>query len=219
MKSSRRPQMKFADFNERLAFGGELLKRAKNRHARPVSSKNPMHLVLRSSRAKGRFSFGHSANLVQVKQIINRHCAKYGVKLVKYSNNFNHLHMLMKFPSREIYLRCIRSLTAQLAMAVTGAKKLTSLKSIFGVKGFWDHRPFTRVVRGMKAYKIVCDYIRLNELEAGGALPKRSGRLRDVTPEERSYFRRGNKSDDVSVGDNFNGNLDGNLSFNISEVL
>jgi putative transposase len=202
VKSKRQTQFKFEIIEEKLAFGGELLKSAKNRHARPVSCKNPMHLVLRSSKAKGRFSFAHHSNLVRVKQVIDRHCLKFGLKLVRFSNNFNHLHLLLKFPSREIYLRFIRSLTAQLAMAVTGAKKLSSMKSILGARRFWDHRPFTRVVRGIKAYRIVFDYIRLNELEACGSLPKRAGRLRDVTREERWYFSSEKESSEATSNAN-----------------
>ena len=38
-------------------FGGSLLGKANARERRPISTKRPMHLVLRSSLAKGRYSF------------------------------------------------------------------------------------------------------------------------------------------------------------------
>lgn len=189
--AKRSSQMKFqsAQIRSELRFGGSLMKTAKGRGARPVSSKDPMHLVLRSTKAKGRFGFAYKTNLKRVNDVVRRHCLKYGVKLIEYSNKFNHLHLLVKFPSRAIYLRFIRSLTGALALAVTGASKLKSIKSLFGRRGFWDSRPFTRVVRSYGGYKVAKDYVVLNQLEAEGILPKPEGRLREASPSERHHFR------------------------------
>lgn len=111
------------------------------------------------------------------------------MKLIEYSNNFNHLHLLVKFPSRAIYLRFIRSLTGSIAMAATGAKKLKALALLVGKKGSWDYRPFSRVVKSYRGYKIAKDYVVLNQLEAAGVLPKREGRLKDVDESERHHVR------------------------------
>jgi putative transposase len=173
------------EFKEKLCFGGRLLTKSANRHARPVSTKETMHLVLKSSKAKGRYSFRSGQNAARVKSIIESQCAKFGVKLIRFSNNFNHLHLHTKFPSRVIYVMFIKSLTAKLTLAVTGASKARPIKSIFGAKGFWDHRPFSRVVKGFRAFNILNDYIRLNQLEAEGAIPHRDGRLRDLELFER----------------------------------
>lgn len=188
---SRTTQTRFHDprVKKEQSFGGTLLRKAKNRHDRPVSAKLPMHIVLKSSKAKGRFSFGTAKNSRAIKQIIDNHCAKFGVKRIQYANNFNHLHLLLKFPSRRIYLRFIRSLTGAIALAVSGANKMKNLKSVFGAKKFWDFRPFTRVVYGFRGYKIAKDYVMLNRLEALGVLPKRAGRLREVDAGERYYFK------------------------------
>ena len=142
-----------------------------------------MHFILKSKRAVGRNSFGHSRNLRAVNTLVEDRCKKYGVKLISYSNNFNHLHMLIKFPSRPIYLRFVRAITAALAMLITRTKK--NARSL--VK-FFDERPFTRIVRGLKAYKIAWDYIRLNQLEAAGVIPYQKARLKDLGELERSLF-------------------------------
>ena len=183
---SRTPQLKFKtpSFKNELAFGGTLLRKRKNRKQRPVSSKDPMHLVLRSSMAKGVMGFGPSKNVVRVREIVDQHCSRYGVKLIQFSNNFNHLHLMVKFPSRAVYLRFIRSITGALALAVTGASKLKAL----GAK-FWDFRPFTRVIRSLRGYQVARDYVTLNQLEALEILPKRSGRLREVGAGERHHFK------------------------------
>ena len=165
------------------------MKKAKNRTARPVSSRDPMHVVLRSSKARGIFSFGHHLNVKRVNEVVRKQCEKYGVKLIEYSNNFNHLHLLVKFPSRAVYLRFIRAITGHLVLAVTGTNRLRGLKAFFGAKGFWDYRPFTRVVRSWRGYQFARDYVVLNQLEAEGILPKRDRRLRDIADSERHHFR------------------------------
>jgi len=163
------------------------MKKAKNRHDRPVTSKYPMHLVLKSSKAKGEFSFRSAKNLKRVRHIVDQHCRRYGVKLHEFSNNFNHLHILAKFPSRPIYVRFIRSLSGALALAVTGASKSKNLKQILGGK-FWDFRPFTRIVIGNRAYRIARDYVILNQLEQLGMIPHRTSRLKGVQPREAVFF-------------------------------
>ncbi len=46
-------------------------------------------------------------------------------------------------------------------------------------------RPFTRVVKGYRAYRTVQDYVQLNELEALGKIPYRKARLSGLRKEER----------------------------------
>jgi hypothetical protein len=58
-----------------------------------------------------------------------------------------------------------------------------NIGQIKGTK-LWKYRPFTRVIRGFKAYRIVRDYIQLNELEARGKIPYRKARLRGLSAGE-----------------------------------
>ena len=51
-------------------------------------------------------------------------------------------------------------------MAVSGASRWN--KKALKDKKFWDYRPFTRVVRGLKAILTLKDYIHVNELEGYG---------------------------------------------------
>jgi hypothetical protein len=50
----------------------------------------------------------------------------------------------------------------------------------------WKYRPFTRVVRGFRAYKIVRDYIQLNEKEATGEICYSKQRLHGLLADELS---------------------------------
>jgi hypothetical protein len=50
--------------------------------------------------------------------------------------------------------------------------------------GLWKYRPFSRVVRGYKAYRIVRDYVQLNEKEITGQIPYRKQRLKGLSSSE-----------------------------------
>jgi REP element-mobilizing transposase RayT len=64
-----------------------------------------------------------------------------------------------------------------------GHSKSADLRKSRQPKGtaLWKYRPFSRVVRGWRPYKIVRDYIRLNELEAQGRIPYRAHRLKGMS--------------------------------------
>ena len=69
---------------------------------------------------------------------------------------------------------------------VTGTCKAAGKNGVTGTspKGLWRHRPFSRVVRGWRAYKIVRNYIQLNEKEALGHIPYRKERLKGLSTSE-----------------------------------
>jgi hypothetical protein len=59
----------------------------------------------------------------------------------------------------------------------------------YGGPRIWKHRPFTRVVKGRRAERILRDYIKLNELEARGEIPYQKHRLRGLDPEQIQKLR------------------------------
>jgi hypothetical protein len=163
---------------ESKAYGGELLKTRKGRASpRPLDTRNTMHLVLRSAKARGEWSFKKPKNEAMIRQITNRFSQKFGVKILSLANVGNHLHFQIKLSNRFTYRPFIRALTASIAMAVTGASRWSPLKEKFIENGevpsdkklsFWDYRPFTRVVQGFKAFLNLRDYIEVNQLEGLG---------------------------------------------------
>lgn len=111
--------------------------------------------------ARGPFSlmkFGE-----RIERTIYRQAKKFGVRIYKYANGGNHLHLLIMPRSREAlhsFLRAIAGLIARIVMGVErGCPR--SLK-------FWDARPWTRIVDWGRDYRRVCDYLVQNTLEALG---------------------------------------------------
>jgi len=150
---------------EKKSYGGVLLSTRKGRSGpRPLSIRETMHLVLRSSKAHGEWSFRHPRNERKIKEIIEKFALKYGVKILSLANVGNHLHFHIKLSNRHAYKPFIRAITSAIAMAVTGVsrwRKMTKEK-------FWDYRPFTRIVQGFRAFLNLKDYIRINEFEGLG---------------------------------------------------
>ena len=156
-------------------YGGALRnKRSGRAGPRPISTQHSMHLVLRSSKATGEWSLLREKNKIKVKEIIDRFSRKWGVVVKRMENVGNHLHLHIQITSRHTYRKFIRAITGAIAMAVTGASRRNSLKAISRqnrpnkLDRFWDLRPFTRFVTGLKAITILREYFDLNALERNG---------------------------------------------------
>lgn len=138
-------------------------KREGRQGPRPLDTKNTMHLVLRSSKAKGAWSFRrHKA---KINKIIDKFSHKYGVRIIMGANVGNHIHLQIKLANRFTYKPFIRALTASIMMAVTGASRW---KPNACEGKFWDYRPFTRVVTGLRAFLALRDYVEINQMEGAG---------------------------------------------------
>lgn len=145
------------------ACGGELRKKAKKRGARAISVRHSMHMVLRSTLARGAWSFRKHDR--KIKDIVRKFSLKYGVRVISMANAGNHLHLQIQLSNRHTYRPFVRALTGALAMAITGASRwVNSLKG----KKFWDYRPFTRIVHGFRAFLTLRDYLHINRLEGWG---------------------------------------------------
>jgi hypothetical protein len=163
----RNPQYKLLK-DEPKAYGGDLLKTRKGRaRGRPLDTKNTMHLVLRSTKATGDWSFWKPENKNKIRRVISKFSQKNGIKVLSLANVGNHLHFQIKLNNRFTFKPFIRATTSAIAMAITGASRLKPLKKVAGDR-FWDRRPFTRVVQGFRAFLSLQDYIKINQLEGFG---------------------------------------------------
>jgi REP element-mobilizing transposase RayT len=165
MRSSK--QFTFTGF-EKLKikdFGGMLIK-GNARETRPISTKRPMHLVMRSTLAKGERSFLRPARARQLRSLVERASQKHGVKVYRFANSGNHLHMIVLPRSRDGFNAFIRSISGLIARLTLGVERGRAL----GLK-FWDARPFTRILEWGKDYTNACQYLLQNTLEALGFVP------------------------------------------------
>lgn len=143
-----------------LKFGGDLLV-GKRKTARPLSTKKPLHLVLKSTGS----SFFNPGNR-QLERIFREHAKKYCIQLYEISFNWSHVHLILKLPTKGSYKAFIRTVTAAL---VAYLSKLSGKN----LKGIFDLRPFTRILNWGRDLRNTIDYCELNELEGWGLISRK----------------------------------------------
>ena len=175
-------QFSFFKANERF-FGGRLL-HGRRRRQRPLSTKEPIHIVLRSSWAQGPFSFLLIKNKKVIERLIESYAKEYAIKVYGKALVGNHFHLIIQIPSRKSYNRFIRVLSSRIASHVMRQQSFKNFqKLIFNqnagdppgaqeIQGkgqaFWQFRPWTRVMHWGRDFQICRKYLLQNTLEALG---------------------------------------------------
>ena len=145
-------------------------------------------------------SFLVKRNHRHIELIITRFAKKFGVRIYRVAINSNHLHLLLRITNRRLYRAFIKAISGQIASQVMGQQSFLNFartrkkppagdgsKSAIGgdglrskieggkderkKAGFWEFRPFSRIVNWGKDFKNCVKYLKLNVLEAFGFIP------------------------------------------------
>lgn len=143
----------------RISHGGGIVGR-KRKLSRPLDSRKPVHLVLKSTTATGARSFLFPANDLFIERTLAKYARAFRVSIQRFENMGNHLHLIAKFRRREDFQNFLRTVTALIARFITKARR----GHPFG-KRFWDALAFTRVITGRRDYFGVVDYLDKNHCE------------------------------------------------------
>ncbi len=171
-------------------FGGSFLKNSHAKSARPISSKLPMHIVLKSSIAKGSLSFLFPKNQNTVKSILKKSAQIFHIQILEFSNNGNHLHLLIRGRNRNDIKNFIRTLSALLPRYIQNKHKghkdikhssMNPPNESKKTTSFWDQRAFSRIVESYKGYFVARDYVLMNHLESLGIIPYQIRKVRYST--------------------------------------
>lgn len=150
--------------------GGSLnLKKRKN--IRPLDTKMPLHIILKSDKAKGIYTLIKFNN--QISEIIYKLAGKFDVTVYEKNINFNHIHLLVRGKTRKGLQNFFRSLAGIIARLVTGAQK----GKAFGK--FWSYLLYSRVLNSWKRdFTNVRNYIIQNAKEVLGLIPHKKRKTR-----------------------------------------
>ena len=162
-------------FNPRradIAHGGDHTK-GKRKERRPFDPKQALHVVLRSSKARGHWSMLNRRHSQPIHDFTHGLADRFGVRIYCYANVGNHIHLLIRAKSRPVLQRFLRELAGAIAIIVTGAKKGASLVKNNQDRGFWDHLLFTRIVAFGRDFKGMRSYLIKNLFEAAGVPMKK----------------------------------------------
>ena len=179
-----------------LSHGGSLRNQRKGRGQRPLSCKESLHIVFKLDRRRLRSKSLRAHKPFALSQaILKRYAKKFFIKIEQVSIQGDHIHALVRTSQRSFFHHFFRVTSGQIAqqfqkqgllVSATYKKSVTDTpgKSATKRKKLWIYRPFSRVVKGFKAYKIVRNYIQLNEQEARGIIKYSKLRLRGLSNEE-----------------------------------
>jgi REP element-mobilizing transposase RayT len=170
MKQAKQLGFEILEKNNVKYFGGARLT-SHPKVKRPLSLKRSAHLVMRSLIAKGTYSFLKHDQVIQ--NLVNKQAKSFGVKIYRFANGGNHLHMIILPRSRRAFNAFIRSIAGLIARLILGAER-GSAKDL----RFWEKRPFTRIVEWGREFRSVCNYLHQNTLEALGFIEYRPRKTR-----------------------------------------
>ncbi|MBL7671191.1 MAG: transposase [Bdellovibrionaceae bacterium] len=167
-KTSKSKQLSFfGDQPQSRVFGGALLK-GNPKTRRPISTKEPIHLVLKSKFAFGPRSMLQRYNVNKIEEIVRKQAKKCGLRIYHFVNVGNHLHLVIKLHDRKGYAKFIRALSGLIARHVLKKERgptrneLSDENRASRKMSFWVARPFTRLIAWGRDYNHVARYMEKN---------------------------------------------------------
>lgn len=145
-------------------FGGALLK-GNAKVARPLSTKETVHLVLKSAQALGAKSMLHTYNVNKIDEIIRTHARLCRIRIYHLVNVGNHLHLVIKLDDRKEFSKFVRVITGLIARQVLKAQRGPAAESsavAHKKTQFWVARPFTRLIAWGRDYEYITRYMKKN---------------------------------------------------------
>jgi REP element-mobilizing transposase RayT len=146
---------------DRREHGGKLYQGMRKRE-RILDPGKPLHVVLRSKRATGDWSLLDPAHERRIGHLVRQCARRQGVRIFRYANAGNHLHLVIQARRRKNYQDFLRLVGGLVARAVTGARKGRRIGK------FWDALAYSRVVTWGRELRNVSFYVLMNELEGLG---------------------------------------------------
>ena len=143
----------------KLSHGGKE-SRGRRKTRRPFISGHPLHIVFKSSHARGTLSFKGVKNHALVERTLKTQAKKHGVRLMSYVIMSNHLHIKIKASVRRGMQNFLRRVGSLIALGVTKARKGRP----FG--RFWESLVFSRVLTSRFEELILSRYFEANRIEA-----------------------------------------------------
>jgi REP element-mobilizing transposase RayT len=174
VRSKKQSYLPGFDKKANISHGGDL-SRGKRKTFRPIDPKQALHVVMRSSKAKGQFSMLHPKHCNGIEKFVHKTAKRWGVRVHRFANVGNHLHLLIQVPTKEAWRCFSRELSGGIAQIVTQAQKGSALSRTndpsmpeSAKRGFWDHLVFTRIVSFGGDFQGVARYLIKNLFEAAG---------------------------------------------------
>ena len=149
--------------------------------SRPLEPTLPLYVVLRSSRARGKWSLTRHPTRNAVKETLRVLSERHDIKVFEFSNGGDQVHLLLRAQSRASFQAFLRAFAGLVARQVTGARKGKPSGR------FWDALTFSRVLNWGEEFEVVRGCLAGGDLDALALIhqPKKTAR----TPAKRTAQR------------------------------
>lgn len=139
-----------------------MVRDGKRKTRRPLDPKRSLHLVFRSIKARGAQSFLHRRHKGHIHWILLDTAVRFGIKVYRYENVGNHIHLHVRGRSRRALQAFLRVFPQRVMFQVTGARKGRPRGK------FFDRIVYSRIVNWGGEFKVLTTYLWKNRLEALG---------------------------------------------------
>ena len=128
--------------------------------SRPLEPTLPLYVVLRSSRARGKWSLLRPPTRTVVKETLRTLSQRHSIKVFAFSNGGDQVHLLLRAQSRPSFQAFLRAFAGLIARQVTGARKGKPSGR------FWDALTFSRVLSWGDEFDLVSSLVEKDDLES-----------------------------------------------------
>jgi hypothetical protein len=151
---------------------GGIARTGHRKTSRPIEPTLPLYVVLRSSRARGKWSLARPPIKTVVKDTLRELSQRHGIKVFAFSNGGDEVHLLLRAESRESFQAFLRAFAGLIARQVTGARKGKPSGR------FWDALTYSRVLKWGEEFDLVNSLLESEDLETLALLrePPKSGK-------------------------------------------
>jgi putative transposase len=145
------------NWKHRYSHGGRLRQVRAGRGARPLSSKESLHVVLKAHREVIGNGLRSHQRFALIQKVLKKYTVRFYIRLEQVSIQGDHIHLLIRTSRRSQFQYFFRVLSGQIAQRFENEGLLTVTDTPPGdartTKKLWKYRPFSRIVKGWRAFQ------------------------------------------------------------------
>ena len=152
---------KSREFGPNRTTKGDAHDVGKRKLSRPFRRHQPIHIVMKSEHAVGKYSLLSAKNQPAVETLLESTSAKFHVKVHCWQNVGNHCHLVISTSTRKYFVGFLRTFAAPVARKVSGSRRGRPQ-----TKSFWTQTIFSRLIHGLRDLRGMFNYVAKNKIEA-----------------------------------------------------
>jgi hypothetical protein len=128
--------------------------------SRPLEPSLPLYLVLRSARARGKWSLKRRSTEAAVAATLGTLSERHAIEIFEFANGGDQVHLLLRAESREGFQAFLRAFAGLVARQVTGARKGKPAGR------FWDALTYSRVLNWGPEFDVLRSLVAAADVDA-----------------------------------------------------